>query len=243
MDYKVFPFVKEDLQETGIIKGLGSTFMGKPDSYKDLIAPGSFTKSLAKNGRGGMGFAFLYQHDHTLPVGVWDSITENHKGLPVEGRFAMKTQLGQESFELTKMGALKAFSIGFDMPRTKSGKVDPNSYDFDQKTGIRLLKQIDLWEVSLVTFPANTRARVTGIKSFEDAKTVRDLEYILRESGLSKNQASYVASMCKSGLRDSGADEMEDLLEIAKATNAGMQNYSLLAGLLNDLKSVNSNLS
>ena len=70
MDYKIVPFVKEDLQENGIIKGYGSTFGGKPDSYGDIIAHGAFAESIVKKGRGGMGISMLYQHDSTKPLGV-----------------------------------------------------------------------------------------------------------------------------------------------------------------------------
>ena len=243
MDYKIVPFVKEDLQENGIIKGYGSTFGGKPDSYGDIIAYGAFAESIVKKGRGGMGISMLYQHDSTKPLGVWDTIQEDSRGLKMEDRLAMKTQLGMESYELMKLGALQGLSIGFDLPRDKTGKVDSNAYEIDEKSNTRLLKKINLWEVSPVTFAANTRARITGVKGFEDIKTEREMEKALRDSGLSKSEAVYLASLFKSGLRDSGSDiEVGNLLKTAKLTNESMKIDSALASLLNSLNSVNDML-
>jgi HK97 family phage prohead protease len=238
MDYKVLPFVKEDLQENGIIKGYGSTFGGKPDSYGDIIAHGAFAESIVKKGRGGMGISMLYQHSADKPLGVWDTIYEDSKGLKMEGRLAMKTQLGMESYELMKLGALKGLSIGFDIPRTKDGKVDPSSYEIDSKKNTRLLKKINLWEVSPVTFAANTRASITGVKGLKEAKTVRELERLLRDSGLSKSEAVYLASMCKSGLRDSGADDqVSEILDTLNRTISEMK-IDPISDILNTLNFV-----
>lgn len=243
MDYKVFPFVKEDLQENGSIKGYGSTFGGKPDSYKDVIQQGSFLAALAKNGRGGMGFPMLWMHDSHDPAGVWEKLNENGKGLYVEGPIENQSQEGLRKYNLAKMGAVKGLSIGFDLDRDKNGRVDTKVYDYDEKTGVRLLKKINLWEVSLVTFAANTRASITGVKGLQEAKTVRELERILRDSGLPKSEAVYLASLCKTGLRDSGAEsQVEDLLKTVKKTNEEMKTHNLLAGLLNDLNFINSEL-
>lgn len=238
----IVPFEKKDIQESGFFTGYGSTFGGKPDSYGDIIAPGAFTDSIAKNGRGGMGIAMLYQHDSTQPIGVWKSIAQDKKGLIMEGQLALKTQQGQETYELMKMGALKGLSIGFDMPRGEDGKIETDAIEINEKNKTQLLKRINLWEVSPVTFAANTRARVTGVKNLEDAKTVRELEKSLRDSGLSKSEAVYLASMCKIGLRDSGEGEIEDLLKTLNKTVEEMKNYSLLTGLLNDLNFVRNEL-
>lgn len=241
---KVVPFEKEDLQENGIIKGYGSTFGGKPDSYGDIIAKGAFAESILGNGRGGMGISMLYQHDASRPTGVWDIIMEDSRGLKMEGRLAMKTQLGSENYELLKMGALKGLSIGFDLPRTKDGKVDPAAYEVDEKKGTRLLKKINLWETSIVTFPANTRARVTGVKSLKDVTDVRDFEHALRDLGLSKSQSVYVASLCKPSLSDSGKGGAEELLEALNATIADIKNEKSVADeLLGALKFVNNMLT
>ena len=212
--YIAVPFEKKDIQENGIFTGYGSTFGGKPDSYGDIIAPGAFSESIAKNGRGGMGIAMLYQHDHSQPIGVWNSIAQDRKGLVMEGQLALKTQRGAETYELMKMGALKGLSIGFDMPRDPdTGKIADDAIEINEKKKTQLLKRINLWEVSPVTFAANTRASVTGVKSLEEARTERELEKALRDSGLSKREALHVAMLCKPGLRDSGTGEVREILE------------------------------
>ena len=212
----IIPFEKSDIQEDGTFKGYGSTFGGKPDSYGDIIAPGAFTESIAKNGRGGMGIAMLAQHNHDEPIGTWTHISQDKKGLYMEGKLVMEVQKAKEAHALMKAGALKGLSIGFDLFRSSDGRVAEDSREISKDGKTALLKRIDLWEVSPVTFAANTRASITGVKSFEGAKTVRELEKLLRDSGLAKSEAVYIASMCKSGLRDSGTDEVEDILSILK---------------------------
>ena len=238
---KVVPFEEKAIQENGTFTGYGSTFGGKPDSYGDIIAPGAFSKSIAKNGRGGMGIAMLYQHNHEKPLGVWKSIVQDSKGMLMDGQLAMKTQLGAETYELMLIKALRGLSIGFDMPRLKTGKVDPASFEINEKNNTRLLKEIDLWETSPVTFAANTRANIIGVKSLEEAKTPRELEQYLRDLGISRKEAVHLASMCKSGLRESGTDKLEGLLETMKAVNVEMK-LDPLECLLKDLQSVNSML-
>jgi len=236
MPYKIIPFTKSDSDEEGRIKGYGSTFGGKPDSYGDVIDPRAFEETIAKNGRGGMGFAMLWQHGHKDPAGVWDFVGTNTKGLKVDGLMEIGTDIGRHRYNLVKMKAVKGLSIGFDLMRNSKGKVVEDAYERNDKTGITLLKRLELWEVSPVTFAANTRATITGVKSLEGAKTVREIENILRDSGLSKSDALYLASMCKSGLRDSGADsEISVLLETVKKASYDIA----LTGLLQSLNTVN----
>jgi len=231
----IVPFEKKDIQESGVFTGYGSTFGGKPDSYGDIIAPGAFSESIAKNGRGGMGIAMLYQHDHTQPIGVWKSIAQDKKGLIMEGQLALKTQRGAETYELMKMGALKGLSIGFDMIRDENGKIAEDAIEVNEKKRTQLLKRINLWEVSPVTFAANTRARVTGVKSLQEAKTEREMEKILRDSGLSRSDSVYLASMCKSGLRDSGDDnQIKDILNTINEVNNSLK-VDPLIDILNTL--------
>lgn len=237
------PFEKEDVQENGIFKGYGSTFGGKPDSYGDIIAPGAFSETLLKNGRGGMGVSMLWQHKSDEPIGVWTALSEDRRGLKLEGKLEIDSEFGKRIHGLMKMGALKGLSIGFDMPRDKNGKVDPSTYEIDSKKNTRLLKRINLWEVSPVTFPANTRARITGVKSIEEAKTEREMERILRDSGLSKSDAVYLASLCKSGLRDSGAGNgISELLNVVQKTSQELKNDIALINLRNSLNDVNNML-
>lgn len=247
LEYKQVPFEKEDIQENGIFKGYGSTFLGKPDSYGDIIAHGAFAESIIKKGRGGMGISMLFQHMSDRIPGAWKAISEDSRGLKVEGQLALKTQLGQESYELLKLDALKGLSIGFDLPRLKDGKVDPKTYEIDEKSNTRLLKKINLWEISLVTFPANTRARVTGVKNLEKAGTVREFEKSLRELGLTKSQSVYIASLCAPSLRDSGSGESEVLKSLndtlLEAVVAMKSDRTAVGGILDTLNHVNKMLN
>jgi hypothetical protein len=85
------------------------------------------------------------------------------------------------------MGAIKGLSIGYNT-------ID---YEYNNETKIRTLKEVELWEISLVTFPANVNATITGIKAFEEAKNIREFENVLREAGLSFNQAKYLIHLCQ----------------------------------------------
>lgn len=213
MEHKNIPFEvkQEDIkEESGVFSGYGSTFGGKPDSYGDVIAAGAFADTLAVGGRNGTGVKMLFQHDASMPVGVWTTLEENKKGLKVEGQLAMKTQLGAESYELMKLGAIDGLSIGFEI----------EEYEVDEKRNIRTLKKINLWEISLVTFPANTRATITQVKSvLETAKTPREFEKGLRELGLSNEAAIYITSLCKDSLRESRKSPVLLLSESLKKIN------------------------
>lgn len=174
----------------GVIEGYGSIF-GNVDSYGDKIEAGAFAKSIKRRKP-----KMLWQHRMDEPIGAWDEIEEDGKGLRMKGRLAMKTARGSEAFELVRMGALDGLSIGY---RTIKDAMDGNT---------RLLKEIDLWEVSMVTMPANERARITGAKSIE---TERELEGVLREAGLSRREAKALLARGWRGfsdtLRDAGQDD------------------------------------
>ena len=119
----------------------------------------------------------------------------------------MKTQRGSEAYELMKMKAISGLSIGFI----------PQDEQFDRKTGVTTLIKVDLWETSLVTFPANDAARVQSVKSIEEIENLRDAERFLRDSGLSKRESVAIISRVKSLARsDSGVDELAPLIEAMK---------------------------
>lgn len=200
------------VDDTGYFIGYASTFGGKPDSYGDVIAQGAFADSLGKNGANGLGVKMLWQHQTDKPIGVYTSLAENARGLRVEGQLALGTQLGREAYELMKMGALSSMSIGYN----------PIEWEDDSAKKTRLLKKVDLWEISLVTFPANTRATITHVKAvIEEAKNERELEEALREVGLSKSAALYIVKLCRPGLRrEEGTATALKAIESALRQNA-----------------------
>jgi hypothetical protein len=162
--------------DEGIVEGYGSVF-DVVDSYDDVVEKGAFARTL-KEGRAP---AMLWQHDTAEPIGVWESLREDDTGLFVRGRFA-KTQRGQEALELVKMGALSGLSIGYSVKDARM-----------EKNGVRVLTDVELWEVSPVTFPANDAARITRVKASE-VKTERELEEYLRDVGFSKAAAKAITA-------------------------------------------------
>lgn len=182
--------------EDGTVEGYGSVF-DVQDSYADVIEKGAFAKSISTHKSAKSMPAMLWQHDSSQPIGVWTSMSEDDNGLRVVGRLAMDTVKGKEAHALLKMGALNGLSIGF---MTKQ-------YRYDEETDIRTLTEVDLWEVSLVTFPANTQARVTQVKSVDELQTLKDAERILRDSGFSKQDALAFVSRVKTLASRSDSDE------------------------------------
>jgi HK97 family phage prohead protease len=151
--YIARPFALKALSADGGFRGYGSVF-GVVDAMSDVVAPNAFDRSLAAHRRANTMPAMLWQHDSRRPIGVWQNIAEDKAGLRVDGQLALRTQSGAEAYELLKLGALNGLSIGYLAVASS----------LDERTGRRTLTEIDLWEVSLVTFPANPAARVTAIK-------------------------------------------------------------------------------
>jgi len=210
------PFDLKDVGEDGVFKGYGAVF-GNVDSYREVIRPGAFIKTLKRGGRNGYGVAMLLQHGRTdnTPIGVWTDLQEDKKGLKVEGQLAMEVQRARETHSLLKLKALRGLSIGYDFPRDKNGKIKKGAIERDEEKNITYLNQIELWEISPVTFPANTRATITGVKEIgiENATTIKELEAILRDSGYSKSKAlTMIAQLRQLFLRDSKKEEEMKLI-------------------------------
>ena len=136
----------------GTFAGYASLF-DVPDLGGDIVAKGAFRRSLKR--RGPLGVKLLFQHDPSQPIGVWLSIVEDHRGLFVKGRLMPEIARAREVLALMRAQALDGLSIGF---RTVKGSRDPT-------TGLRRLQEIDLWEVSVVTFPMQPEARISVVKS------------------------------------------------------------------------------
>ncbi|MDD2742333.1 MAG: HK97 family phage prohead protease [Rhodocyclaceae bacterium] len=204
-DYLDIPFKIKAVSEDGLFSGYGSVF-GVVDSYKEIVAPGAFAESLQ-----GRMPALLWQHRSAEPIGVYTSVKEDSIGLYVEGKLALKTARGAEAYELLKMQALNGLSIGF-ITREDS---------YDKVSSIRTLKKVDLWEVSLVTFPANDASRVARVKSIESITTLSEAEAYLREAGgLSRQEAKALVMRLKSmnGQRDAG--DLGELAALLKRNTA-----------------------
>ena len=199
-----FGFEVKAVNADGTVEGYGSVF-GVKDSYSDVIEKGAFQKSIQAHRDAKSMPALLWQHDAAQPIGIWTDMVEDGNGLKLKGKLAMDTVKGKEAHALLKMGAINGLSIGF---LTKQA-------NFDEKTEVRTLKEVELWEVSLVTFPANTEARVTQVKSTDDVRTPKDAERILRDSGFSKADATTFVS-CVMRMGEQRSDSAGSTIE-AKA--------------------------
>lgn len=135
----------------GTVEGYASLF-GEVDQARDMVMPGAFTQTLQN--RGLRRIPMLFQHDPSEPVGIWLELREDWRGLWARGRLIPEVARGRELLALVREGAIDGLSIGY---RTVRGRIDP-------KTRIRRLYQVDLWEVSIVTFPLLTGARVHAVK-------------------------------------------------------------------------------
>jgi HK97 family phage prohead protease len=198
-------FVKFDskaVDDAGVIEGYGSIF-GNVDQGGDIVAPGAFAKSLAAHKSAGTLPAMLWQHDSTSPIGVWEEMAEDSNGLKVKGRLEIGSEIGRRNFNLIKMGALRGLSIGY---RTV---VD----QYDRDTDIRTLKELELWEVSPVTFPMNRSAGISVVKSATLWNTITEFESWLRDAaGISRREAKALAShgfkaLARDATEESAADD------------------------------------
>jgi HK97 family phage prohead protease len=136
----------------GGIAGYASLF-GVEDQGRDVVMPGAFRASLAR--RPASNVRLLFQHDPAQPIGVWDEIREDTKGLYVRGRLIEEVARAREVMALIRAGALDGLSIGFHAKKAAR----------DAATGQRRLHEIDLWEISIVTFPMLPGARVAAMKT------------------------------------------------------------------------------
>lgn len=188
----------DDEKEMGRFEGYASIF-GNKDLGGDIMMEGAFRKSLMR--RKPKNVKMLMQHDTKMPIGVYDKIKEDENGLKVQGRLALGTQKGREAYELLKMGALDGLSIGY--------KADPKKQVYDERKRKRYLKEVDLMEISLVTFPMNPKAQVTAVKACD--RTIRDWEKFLREEGdLSRSQSKVASKAIYSSLVEHWEDGKQD---------------------------------
>ena len=170
----------KNISDQGGFEGYAST-SGNVDRGGDIIEAGAFRASLDKYASKAKMPKMLWQHDPGKVVGVWEMMQEDDKGLFVKGRVLTDLQLGKEMHTLMKAGAIDSMSIGY---RTIDADFEgPNA-------NVRRLKEVELFEVSLVTFPMNEEAAITHVKQLSHKK---DVEHILREAGVPGNFAKLVA--------------------------------------------------
>ena len=197
--------------------GHGSVFKNI-DLGGDIVVPGAFKKSLSQHKANNDLPSMFWMHDPTKVPGKWIDMYEDDKGLAVKGVLA-PTELGNEIHTLLKMEAVRGMSIGY---MTKD-------YDYDSD-GNRLIKEADLWEVSVVSLPMNPLARVVHVKSQlsergEYVPSIREFEAILREVGCAQSVAKRIIAKVYDGEEkpdDHRDGEQEEAMKLAEALAANL---------------------
>lgn len=165
------------LSADGAIEGYASLF-GEIDQARDMMMPGAFAQSLAQ--RGLRRIPMLFQHDPSEPVGVWLELAEDWRGLRARGRLIPDVARARELLALMRNGAIDGLSIGY---RTVRGVIDPRSR-------VRRLHQVDLWEISIVTFPLLQSARIDSLKMAKLSRQRADAERAWQRACRNPNDAA-----------------------------------------------------
>lgn len=200
------PFELKEISPEGTFEGYGSVF-GVLDAQADIVAKGAFKRTLAEHAKKGRMPALLWQHDPGEPIGAWRKMTEDDHGLLVHGElFVNDIARAKAAHKLLKENAISGLSIGFNTVKS----------EIDNETETRTLTEVELWEVSLVTFPALDEARVADVKlrlAAGELPTEREFERLLtRDAGFSRSQARTIIARGFKALvtqdADGGLDEL-----------------------------------
>ncbi|PIR33988.1 MAG: HK97 family phage prohead protease [Alphaproteobacteria bacterium CG11_big_fil_rev_8_21_14_0_20_44_7] len=156
-----FPIDIKSVDASGRFSGYASVF-GYIDNQNDIILHGAFARTLAEN-KSGREIKLLWQHDVKEPIGYFEAIREDEFGLFVQGKLLLDVQKAKEAYALLKQGVINGLSIGYAVKHS----------EIDAESGARIINDVDLFEISLVTFPANDMAQIASVKSdvfFEDSE-------------------------------------------------------------------------
>lgn len=148
-------------QENGSIAGYFSTYDKTPDSYGDIIEPGAFTETIKKREESGHPFPLCWNHDFSAVIGAVESVKDTEKGPYIEANF-LDTQLAQDVRKMLQSGAVYQFSFAYDILKSRKPTTE------EAKAGVGLvLTELEVFEISVVTVPANQNAVATEVKSAE----------------------------------------------------------------------------
>ena len=165
-------------------EGYASTF-GNIDRTDDVIVNGAFSKSIAQLQSDLKQLPILWQHDRDTPLGVYFEVKEDEKGLFVKGRMPKSdTFVSGRVIPQMEVGSITKMSIGFWIMER----------EYREDDGVRIIKEADVFEISLVTLPANPKADITGMKSLDEVKTLADIESFLKSHNISNKQAETIIS-------------------------------------------------
>jgi len=168
-------------------KGYGSTF-GNIDRDDEMMVAGCFREHIASQTP-----ALLWQHQMSEPLGVYTVVREDGKGLYVEGQMPMDDDFVRgRVVPQMKAGSVKTMSIGFTV----------DEYAYDKENDIIKFTKVKVWEISLVTIPANAQAMITEMKSLEEAENITELNQMLKNYGISHRKCNIIISKIKEFVRD-----------------------------------------
>ncbi len=222
MERKQFAFDVEDVSDEGTITGYGSLF-GDLDSGGDIVMPNAFGKNL--KARAGKTIPMLWNHIDSFPIGKWTSVEEDERGLKLTGKFTMASPKAQEIHALVKDEVISGLSIGYI---TKDA-------ERDAKTGIRRLKELDLREVSVVTFPMLETAQIDTVKSEEGSIGVEEFLSLSdreQERVLTKRDARQLSRSAAIALMRDGIPALQAKRDAGEMTAA----HRMAHALLNDIR-------
>lgn len=165
LETKFAPIDPAEALRDGRLEGYASLF-DVPDANGDEVAPGAFAAALLRRDR---RVKLLWQHDASRPIGVWEVLREDARGLFVQGRLLREVQAGAEALALLEAGAIDGLSIGYRAIRTAR-----------LSDGRRRLLEVDLWEISLVTFPMLGEARAAAVEPISEDGELEALADTLR---------------------------------------------------------------
>lgn len=204
MNLDILPAAAEfkfaDEGATGEFTGYGSTF-GNIDQGGDIVERGAFADALKE--RTPADIKMLFQHNAAgFPIGDWLEIRENDRGLVVRGRLDLDDPDGARAYNAMRKGRLKGLSIGY--------RIRPDGAQYERNGRVRRIKSVDLFEISVVNFPMNTRALTSQVKS--ENLTIRDAERVLRDAGFSRKEAAAIVAAGFKAMPQRDADEPGDEL-------------------------------
>jgi HK97 family phage prohead protease len=187
--------------DTGSFSGYAASF--GLDLTGDKIAPGAFSETLAQHSMAGTQPALLWGHNRSRPIGVIKNLAEDTSGLRMDAKFALSTAAGRDAYGHAKEGSARGLSIGFVIPKNGSHR---------NQDGTRTLTNVHVHEISQTPMPANSQARIMGVKSLASPA---ELERLLREGGLSRRAAEKIAGPGFAALSGNPEQKSLDLNRVA----------------------------
>ena len=208
--YKNVAFDVKAVTDEGVIEGYASVY-GNIDSYGDIVEKGAFKSLFEKDNS---VIPILWQHNTREPIGGASSFKEDESGLYMKANLVMEVQKAQEAKALAKAGVVTGLSIGYTV----------NEYTYNKEENVTHLTDLKLWEVSLVTFPANTEARVENVKQIladGGMPSEREMEELLRQSGFSRSQSKAIISKGYRSLQREAEDN--DSIQLIEGLKANLE--------------------